>query len=225
MSHAEIIGDLANEPIMEAGPNGPIASFTVITKEQEPGGAGGGLKKSSQYHRIAVFGRELAGFAKSNLRAGSAVHLEGNIRYYRAGGQSDRIAFEIHVGGPQAMLRPYRHQGRRVYLNRAELTGELSAGPAIRQGPNGPIVFFPVATTEPWDKGSLLQEETPCYPVAVFEPQLAKYASAHLKKGSLVRVWGAIHHQKYQTQIQVSGPQDALLINSRWRVLPGSVAV
>ena len=62
-------------------------------------------------------------------------------------------------------------------------------------------------------------------PVAVFEPQLAKYASAHLKKGSLVRVWGAIHHQKYQTQIQVSGPQDALLINSRWRVLPGSVAV
>ena len=126
---------------MEAGPNGPIASFTVITKEQEPGGAGGGLKKSSQYHRIAVFGRELAGFAKSNLRAGSAVHLEGNIRYYRAGGQSDWIAFEIHVGGPQAMLRPYRHQGRRVYLNRAELTGELSAGPAIRQGPNGPIVF------------------------------------------------------------------------------------
>ena len=56
MSHAEIIGDLANEPIMETGPDRPIA---FLAGHNEGARAGrrwrGGLKKSSQYRSYRGF--------------------------------------------------------------------------------------------------------------------------------------------------------------------------
>jgi single-strand DNA-binding protein len=84
------------------------------------------------------------------------------------------------------------------------------------------MAFFPVATTERWkDKSGGDQEATTWHQVAVFEPELAEYAGAHLKKGSLVNVAGEIRHGKYvdeggvkrsTTQIQLGGEAARLML-------------
>ena len=222
MNQAEIIGTLSDEPKMSEGPNGPIAAFSVVTRHERPT-EDGGTEEATQYHRVAVFTPQLARAAEG-LQAGTAVHLKGQMRLkkYQDEGGNTQNSSEIHVAGQYGRFKVGRGDfGETANVNRARIIGNLGADPVIKQGNNGPMAFFSVATTERWKKGGEDREDTTWHQVAVFEPGLAEYAGAHLKKGSLVRLEGELRHGKYvdeggvkrsTTQIQLSGSEARLML-------------
>jgi single-strand DNA-binding protein len=73
-----------------------------------------------------------------------------------------------------------------------------------------------VATTETWrdKKSGEPKQDTQWHNVVVFDPALAEYAAANLKKGSFVRADGTLRHGSYEdtggvkrstSQIQIAG--------------------
>ena len=223
MNQAEIIGTLSDEPKMSEGPNGPIAAFSVVTRHERPT-EDGGTEEATQYHRVAVFTPQLARAAEG-LQAGTAVHLKGQMRLkpYKDENGNTQNGSEIHVAGQYGRFKAGSGDfGEMASLNRARIIGNLGADPVIKQGNNGPMAFFSGR-----DNGALErrsgedQEATTWHQVAVFEPGLAEYAGAHLKKGSLVRLEGELRHGKYvdeggvkrsTTQIQLSGSEARLML-------------
>jgi single-strand DNA-binding protein len=223
MNQAEIIGTLSDEPKMSEGPNGPIAALSVVTKHKRPT-EDGFTEEATQYHRVAVFTPQLARAAEG-LQAGTVVHLKGQLRLkpYKDENGNTQNGSEIHVAGQYGRFKAGSGDfGEVESLNRCRIIGNLGADPVIKQGNDGPMAFFPVATTERWkDKSGGDQEATTWHQVAVFEPELAEYAGAHLKKGSLVNVVGEIRHGKYvdeggvkrsTTQIQLGGEEARLML-------------
>jgi single-strand DNA-binding protein len=153
------------------------------------------------------------------------VHLKGQLRLkpYKDENGNTQNGSEIHVAGQYGRFKAGSGDfGEVESLNRCRIIGNLGADPVIKQGNDGPMAFFPVATTERWkDKSGGDQEATTWHQVAVFEPELAEYAGAHLKKGSLVNVVGEIRHGKYvdeggvkrsTTQIQLGGEEARLML-------------
>jgi single-strand DNA-binding protein len=112
MNRAQLIGNIGADPVMKQGPNGPIAFFSVATKEQWTDRQSGLPKEDVQWHQIAVFEPKLAEFARDNLRKGSFVRLEGSIRNqkYQDSGGNDRFSSQIVVSGPQAVLKLQERQ-------------------------------------------------------------------------------------------------------------------
>ena len=129
---------------------------------------------------------------------------------------------EIHVAGQYGRFKAGSGDfGEVESLNRCRIIGNLGADPVIKQGNDGPMAFFPVATTERWkDKSGGDQEATTWHQVAVSKPSWPR-CRCYLKKGSLVNVVGEIRHGKYvdeggvkrsTTQIQLGGEEARLML-------------
>lgn len=80
-------------------------------------------------------------------------------------------------------------------FNQQTLIGRLGADPEMRETPSGvTIAVMSVATTEKWkDQAGELQERTDWHRIEAFGRN-AEFARQYLKKGALVFVQGATHH-------------------------------
>ncbi len=111
-----------------------------------------------------------------------------------------------------------------MYLNKAQIYGNLTRDPEVRALPSGAsVASFGVATNRTWkDKDGRKQEDTQFHNVVAFGKQ-AEVIAQYLKKGSSVYVEGRMQtrswddkasgEKKYRTEIVVDnfqfGPKSA----------------
>ena len=80
INKAIIVGTLGDDPTMAALANGTaVAKLSVATNESWKDKQTGEQKESTEWHRVAMFGR-LAEIAGEYLKKGSQVYLEGKIK-------------------------------------------------------------------------------------------------------------------------------------------------
>jgi single-strand DNA-binding protein len=137
-----LVGNLGKDPESRSFQNGgEVVSFSVATSENWKDRNSGERKEKTEWHNVSIFSEGLARVAKSYLRKGSKVYLEGqletrkwqdqsgNDRYTtdvvlrnfnsamvlldsREGGGGGRGAFNEDFGGDTTGGAPQRNQSR-----------------------------------------------------------------------------------------------------------------
>ena len=95
-----ILGNLGNDPDVKYTASGSaIANLTVATSEEWKDKATGESKSLTEWHRVVLFGK-LAEVAGEDLRKGSQVYIEGQLRTRKWTDQSgqEKYTTEIVVG-------------------------------------------------------------------------------------------------------------------------------
>lgn len=81
LNKVQIIGNLGKDPEARSLSNGnEVVNLTVATSESWTDKSTGEKKEKSEWHRIVIFNQHLAKVAKSYLKKGSKVYLEGQLQ-------------------------------------------------------------------------------------------------------------------------------------------------
>ena len=118
-----LIGNLGRDPEIRSTQEGTrIANLAVATSESWRDRVSGERKERAEWHRVVIFNENLGRVAKSYLRKGSKVYLEGQIQTRKWTDQSgnDRYTTEIVL---------QRFRGELTMLD-----GARGAGGAIEAG-------------------------------------------------------------------------------------------
>ena len=89
-----LIGHLGGDPEVGATNHGegmPFAKFSVATSERWTDKRTGERKERTEWHRVVVFGDQLADLCHRHLKKGSKVWIEGKLKTRRWTGQKDGI--------------------------------------------------------------------------------------------------------------------------------------
>lgn len=93
-----LIGNLGADPEIRRTQDGrPIANLRIATSESWRDKNTGERKEKTEWHRVVIFNENLGRVAKSYLRKGSKVYLEGQIQTRKWQGQDgqDRYSTEV----------------------------------------------------------------------------------------------------------------------------------
>ena len=93
-----LVGNLGKDPESRSFANGgKVVSFSVATSENWKDRASGERKEKTEWHNVSIFSEGLARVAKSYLRKGSKVYLEGQLETRKWQDQSgaDRYSTEV----------------------------------------------------------------------------------------------------------------------------------
>jgi single-strand DNA-binding protein len=102
-----IIGNLGADPEIKQLDSSRIACrLTVATSRQWKDRESGERKQDVQWHRVVVFDQNAANFARSYLKKGSLVYLEGQVRSrsWEDGAGEKRYTTEIVLSGGYSTL-------------------------------------------------------------------------------------------------------------------------
>jgi single-strand DNA-binding protein len=126
-----LIGNLGNDPEVKYLQDGTaVASLSLATTEKWKDKASGDPKERTEWHKVQVFGR-LAEICGEYLHKGSAVFVQGSIRYRKVTGQDgvDRYYTDIRVDA----------NGTIQFLDgKPQDTGERGRAPARRAAAPAP---------------------------------------------------------------------------------------
>lgn len=76
-----LVGNLGQDPEIRSTQDGrEIASFSVATSDSWKDKNTGEKKDKTEWHRIVIFSQGLVGIAKSYLKKGTKVYLEGSLQ-------------------------------------------------------------------------------------------------------------------------------------------------
>ncbi|MCK4118379.1 single-stranded DNA-binding protein [Ralstonia nicotianae] len=103
-----IVGNLGADPEMRYMPSGDaVANIRVATTDRYKDKATGDVRESTEWHRIAFFGR-LAEIAGEYLKKGSQVYIEGRLktRQWERDGQKQ---YSTEIIGEQMQMLGGRH--------------------------------------------------------------------------------------------------------------------
>ena len=76
-----LVGNLGKDPEIRRTQDGrPIANLSVATSETWRDKGTGERKEKTEWHRVVIFNENLGRVAKSYLRKGSKVYLEGQLQ-------------------------------------------------------------------------------------------------------------------------------------------------
>ena len=92
-----LVGNLGADPEVRYLPSGDaVANIRMATTDRYKDKATGDMKESTEWHRVAFFGR-LAEIVSEYLKKGSSVYIEGRIRTrkWQAQDGTDRYSTEI----------------------------------------------------------------------------------------------------------------------------------
>ena len=92
-----LVGNLGADPEVRYLPSGDaVANIRLATTDRYKDKATGDMKESTEWHRVAFFGR-LAEIVSEYLKKGSSVYIEGRIRTrkWQAQDGTDRYSTEI----------------------------------------------------------------------------------------------------------------------------------
>ena len=93
-----LIGNLGADPEIRRTQDGrPIANLRVATSETWRDKASGERKEKTEWHRVVIFNENLGKVAKSYLRKGSKVYLEGQLqtRKWQDNNGQDKYSTEV----------------------------------------------------------------------------------------------------------------------------------
>lgn len=76
-----LVGNLGQDPEIRSTQDGrEIANFSIATSETWKDKNTGEKKDKTEWHRIVIFSQGLVGIAKSYLKKGAKVYLEGSLQ-------------------------------------------------------------------------------------------------------------------------------------------------
>ena len=106
-----LIGKLGCDPEMRGTKTGEsVVSFSLATSESWRDRTSGEQRDRTEWHRIAIFNKQLAGLAWRYLRKGSKVYVEGQLRTRQLQDQDGQQRSTTEI-----VLSEYR--GKLVMLN------------------------------------------------------------------------------------------------------------
>lgn len=97
-----LIGNLGKDPEIRSMQNGKeIANLTIATSESWKDKNTGERKERSEWHRVVIFSEGLVKVAKSYLKKGSKVYIEGSLqtRKWKDKSGQDKYSTEIVLQG------------------------------------------------------------------------------------------------------------------------------
>ena len=123
-----ILGNLGKDPEARSFQNGgEVVNFSVATAEQWKD-RDGNRQERTQWHNVAIFSEGLAKVAKSYLRKGSKVYLEGQLETRKWQDQSGQDRYSTEV-----VLRQFNSS--LVLLDRADGGGNAGSATSSRPAP------------------------------------------------------------------------------------------
>ena len=93
-----LVGNLGKDPESRTFANGgEVVSFSVATSENWKDRTSGERKEKTEWHNVSIFSEGLARVAKSYLRKGSKVYLEGQLETRKWQDQSGNDRYSTDV--------------------------------------------------------------------------------------------------------------------------------
>ena len=93
-----LVGNLGKDPESRTFANGgEVVSFSVATSENWKDRASGERKEKTEWHNVSIFSEGLARVAKSYLKKGSKVYLEGQLETRKWQDQSGNDRYSTDV--------------------------------------------------------------------------------------------------------------------------------
>jgi single-strand DNA-binding protein len=93
-----LVGNLGKDPESRSFQNGgEVVSFSVATSESWKDRTSGERKEKTEWHNVSIFSEGLARVAKSYLRKGSKVYLEGQLETRKWQDQSGNDRYSTDV--------------------------------------------------------------------------------------------------------------------------------
>jgi single-strand DNA-binding protein len=93
-----LVGNLGKDPETRSFQNGgEVVSFSVATSENWKDRNSGERKEKTEWHNVSIFSEGLARVAKSYLRKGSKVYLEGQLETRKWQDQSGNDRYSTDV--------------------------------------------------------------------------------------------------------------------------------
>jgi single-strand DNA-binding protein len=208
LNKAQLIGHLTEDPQIRQTPSGQtVGDLNIVTKQNIE--TGNGMQTSQAYHNVVVW-RGLADISSRFLKKGSQVFIGGRIQTDEWEDQNTgqkRYKTRI-VADDMILLDPKTPNtalpaGSRVSgaLNQAEILGNITRDPELRQTPNGnSVVNFGVATNYTWKDRNTgeNQEKTEFHNVVAWDI-LATEIAQNIKKGRKVYIRGRLQTRSWET--------------------------
>lgn len=99
-----IIGNLGNDPDIRSMQSGDeVCNLSIATSENWTDKSSGERKDRTQWHKVVIFNAGLVKVAKSYLKKGSKVYIEGQIETRKWADKDGRDQYTTEI-----VLRPYR---------------------------------------------------------------------------------------------------------------------
>ncbi len=207
LNRAQIIGHLTEDPQVRQTPTGQsVGDLNVMTKQLIKTATG--TQMTTAYHNVVVW-RGLADIAGRFLKKGSQIFISGRIQTDEWEDQTSgqkryktRVtADELILLDAKTPLSPIAAESMVAGgLNQAELIGNLTKDPELRQTPNGnSVVSFGVATNFTWkDRDGQNQEKTEFHNVVAWD-EVAQAIAQNFKKGRKVYIQGRLQTRSWET--------------------------
>lgn len=99
-----LIGNLGRDPEVRTMQNGdPVVNLSVATSESWKDRSTGERRDRTEWHRVVIFNKGLAGVAQNYLKKGSKVYLEGQLQTRKWTDQSGEEKYTTEI-----VLQNYR---------------------------------------------------------------------------------------------------------------------
>lgn len=207
LNRVQIIGHLTEDPQIRQTPSGQsVGDLNIVTKQVFQTATG--QQASSSFHNVVVW-RGLADIAGRFLKKGSQLYISGRIQTDEWEDQtSGQKRYKTRITADEMILLDPKTPNQPVaegssigtVLNQAELIGNITRDPELRQTPNGnSVVSFGIATNFSWkDRNGENQEKTEFHNVIAWD-QLANEIAQNFKKGRKVFIQGRLQTRSWET--------------------------
>ena len=207
LNKTQIIGHLTQAPEIRQTPNGQTVGDLNIVTRQSFINASGQAQTGISYINVVVW-RGLAEICDKYLKKGSQVYVSGRIQTDDWEDQEGQKRYKTRVVADDLILldpkmqNPALPQGAKISggLNQAEIIGNVTRDPELRQTPNGDSVCsFGVATNFAWkDRAGQEQEKTEFHNIVAWGV-LAQEISQNVRKGRKIYVSGRLQTRSWET--------------------------
>ena len=207
LNRAQIIGHLTQAPEIRQTPNGQLVGDLNIVTKQTFINASGEPQTGISYINVVVW-RGLAEISDKFLKKGSQVFISGRIQTDDWEDQEGNKRYKTRIVADELILldprtpNPTIPQESKVAggLNQAEVIGNATRDPELRQTPTGESVCsFGVATNFAWkDRMGQAQEKTEFHNIVAWG-ELAQELAKNVKKGRKVYISGRLQTRSWET--------------------------
>lgn len=208
LNKAQIIGHLTEDPQIRQTPSGQTVGDLNIVTKQTFTNVSGQQQQGTSYHSIVVW-RGLADICGRFLKKGSQVYISGRIQTDEWEDQNTgQKRYKTRITADELILldpknpNPSLPADAKVAggLNHAQVLGNVTRDPELRQTPNGDsVVSFGIATNFTWkDRSGQDQEKTEFHNIVAWGA-LAKSIAENVKKGRKMYIAGRLQTRSWET--------------------------
>lgn len=208
LNKAQIIGHLTEDPQVRQTPSGQTVGDLNIVTKQKFINVSGQVQQGTSYHSVVVW-RGLADISSRFLKKGSQVYIAGRIQTDEWEDQNTgQKRYKTRITADDLILLDPKNPHQPISadskvaggLNNAQIVGNVTRDPELRQTPNGDsVVSFGVATNFTWkSRDGQDQEKTEFHNVVAWG-DIAKSIAETVKKGRKMYVSGRLQTRSWET--------------------------